>query len=99
MGPIFLSPGDSHIEGSLVLHHPDLEGITEVDTDLKRGLCFNDKFLCVSVSSRYSTRKQLGRGRFFKGLQIYMKNKTGENENKIILEDFNCTMDKNGQVW
>ena len=33
-------------------------------------------------------------GNFFKGLQNYMKNKSEENENKVILEEFNCTMDK-----
>ena len=33
-------------------------------------------------------------GRFFKGLQNYMENKNEGNENKIILRDFNCTMDK-----
>ena len=38
--------------------------------------------------------EQLARGRFFKGLQTYMENKNEENENKIILADFNCTMDK-----
>ena len=33
-------------------------------------------------------------GRFFEGLQNYMKNKNKGNENKIILEDFNFAMDK-----
>ena len=37
LGPIFFSPGDSHTIGSLVLLHPGLEGITEVDTDPKPG--------------------------------------------------------------
>ena len=37
LGPILFSPGDSHTKGSLVLLHPDLEGINEVDTDPKRG--------------------------------------------------------------
>ena len=36
-----------------------------------------------------SLRDQQGRG-----LQNYMENKDKGNENKIILEDFNCTMDK-----
>ena len=44
--------------------------------------------------SGYSNREQLARGRFFKGLQNYMENKNEGNENKIILGDFNCTMDK-----
>ena len=33
-------------------------------------------------------------GIFFEGLQNYMENKNKGKENKIILEDFNCTMDK-----
>ena len=37
LGPIFFSPGDSHTKGSLVLLHPCLEGITEIDTDPKGG--------------------------------------------------------------
>ena len=54
----------------------------------------NDRVLCVYVPSGYSTREQLARGRFFEGLQNYMENKNEGNENKIILGDFNCTMDK-----
>ena len=34
------------------------------------------------------------RGPFFEGLQNYMQNKNARNENKIILRDFICTMDK-----
>ena len=41
-----------------------------------------------------STRKQLSKGRFFEGLQNLMENKNEGNANKIILGDFNCTMDK-----
>ena len=37
MGLIFFCPRDSHTKLSLVLLHPDLEGITEVDTDPKVG--------------------------------------------------------------
>ena len=54
----------------------------------------NDRVLCVYAPSGYSTREQLDRGRFFEGLQNYMENKNKGNENKIILEDFNCIMDK-----
>ena len=54
----------------------------------------NDRVLCVYVPSGYSTREQLDRGRFFEGLQNYMENKNKGKENKIILEDFYCTMDK-----
>ena len=64
----------------------------------KREVCvlyvyyFNDRVLCVYAPSGYNTRQQLDRGRFFDGLHIENKNKG--NENKIILEDFNCTMDE-----
>ena len=34
LGPIFLSPGSSHTKFIAQLH-PDLEGVTEVDTDPK----------------------------------------------------------------
>ena len=37
LGPIFFSPGDSHTKGLLVLLHPSLEGITEVDTNPNMG--------------------------------------------------------------
>ena len=42
----------------------------------------------------HSTRKQLSTVSFFEGLQNHMENKNEGNENKIILGDFNCTMDK-----
>ena len=54
----------------------------------------NDRVLYVYARSWYSTREQLVRGRFFKGLQNNMENKNEGNENKIILGDFSCTMDK-----
>ena len=100
LGPIFVSSGDSHTKGLLVLLHLILEGITEFDTDLKgRFVRFkitssNDRALWVYAPWGYSTREQLGRGRFFQGLQIYMKNKNEGNENKIIFGYFNCTMDQ-----
>ena len=53
LGTIFFSPGDSHTKGLLVLFHLGLEGVTEVDTDLKgRFVSFkvtpsNDRVLCV----------------------------------------------------
>ena len=37
LGPIFFSPGDSHIKGLLVLLHLGLEGISELDTNPKGG--------------------------------------------------------------
>ena len=55
----------------------------------------NDRVFCVYAPSGYSTREQLDRGRFSEGLQSNMENKKkNENENKIILEDFHCTMEK-----
>ena len=84
----------------LVLLHLGLEGITEIDTVPKgRFASFkftpsNDRNFCVYAPSRYSTREQLDRGRFFEALQNYMENKNKGNKNKIILKDFNCTMDK-----
>ena len=54
----------------------------------------HDRVVRVFATSGYSTREQLDMGRFFEGLQNYMKNKNKGNENKIILEDFNFAMDK-----
>ena len=36
----------------------------------------------------------MARGCFLEGLQKYMQNKNVGNENKIMLGDLNCTMDK-----
>ena len=91
LGSNFFSLGDSHTKGCLSCFIWDLK----IDTDAKgRFVSFkftpsNDRILCVYAPSGYSTREQLDRGRFFEGLQNYM-----ENKNKIILEDFNCTMNK-----
>ena len=84
----------------LVLLHLGLEGITVVDTDPKgRFVSFkvtpsNDRVLCVYAHSGYITREQLTKGRFFEGLQNYMENNNKGNENKKLLGDSNCTMDK-----
>ena len=51
----------------------------------------------VCAPSGYSTREQLargGEGRFLERLQNYMRNKNQGNENRIIIGDLNCTMDK-----
>ena len=99
MGPIFFSPGDSHTKGLLVQLHLGLKGVTKVDTVPKgRFPSFkvtptNDRVLCV-YAPRHSTGEWLAKGRFFEGLQNYMENKNEANENKLILGDFNCTMDK-----
>ena len=84
----------------LLLLHLGLEGITEADTDRKGRFVFfkftasDDRVLCFYALSGYSTMEQLARGRFFEGLQNYMENKNKRNKNKVILGDFNCTMDK-----
>ena len=54
----------------------------------------NDRVLCVYAPSVNSTREQLDSGRFFEALQNYLQNENKGNENKIILEEFNCTMYK-----
>ena len=45
----------------------------------------------------HNTREQLARRDFFEGLQNYLENKSEGNENKAVLGDSNCTMDKVGQ--
>ena len=52
------------------------------------------RVLCICAPSGHSNREQLARGHFFEGLQTYIENKTQGNENKIIIGDFNCTLDK-----
>ena len=100
LGAIFFSLGDSLTKGLLVLLHLTLEGVTGVDTHPKerfvsfRVVPSNDRVLCVYALSEHSTREHLARGRFFEGLQNYIEIKNEGNENKIILGDFKCTMDK-----
>ena len=100
MGPIFFSPGESHTKGLLILLHPDLEGVTEVDIDPKRRFVsvnvtpFNDRFLCVYAPSGHNTREQQARGYFFQWQQHCMESKNEGNEEKIIFDVFICTMDK-----
>ena len=98
--PIISCSGDIHTKGLLVQLHLGLQVSLRLTLIQKRGLCpfkftpSNDRVLCGNIPSEYSSRKQLARRRFFKGLQNYMENKNDGNENKIILGDFNCTMDK-----
>ena len=100
VGPHHFPPGDSHTKGLLVLLHLHLEGFTDVDTDQKERFASfnvtlsNDRVLCIYSPSGHSTGELLARGRFFGGLQNFMENKNEGNENKIILGDFNCTMDQ-----
>ena len=83
----------------LFLLHLGLEGITEVDTNPKGRLVSfkvtpsNEKVMFVPLRGIAPKNSWLG-GRFFEGLQNYMQNKNEENENKIIIEDLNRTMDK-----
>ena len=79
----------------LILPYPGLEGIIDVYTDPKgRFVSSNGRVLCVYAASRYSTREQLARGRFFERFQNYMKNRNEGNENKIFFTYFHYTMDK-----
>ena len=49
----------------------------------------NDRALCVYVPSGNKTKEQLAMGNFFEEQQNYL-----ENESKIILGGFICTIDK-----
>ena len=75
-----------------------LEGLTEVDTDPRQRfvsfkvITINESYVCTP--SGYSTREQLARGCFFEGLQKNMQNKNDGTENKIMLGDLNCAIDK-----
>ena len=100
LGPIFCSPGDTFTKGMLVLLDSGFNDVTDVDIDPKgRFVSFKeapseDRFLCIYVPSRHNNRHQLARRRFFEGLQTYIEDKTQGNENKIIIGDFNCTLDQ-----
>ena len=84
----------------LVLLHLGLADITEFDNDpegifgIFKATPSNDRVLYVYAPSGYSTSEQLTRGRFFEVLKNYMENRNQGNENKIILGDSICTMDK-----
>ena len=100
LGSNFFSVGDSHTKGCLSCFIWDLK----VDIDPKGRFVsfkftpFNDKVLCVYLPSGYSTGKPLDGGIFFEGLQNYVASKKKGNENKMILQDLNCTME-NWQGW
>ena len=98
MGPIFFSPGDSHTITRIIcptslVQHGELCLLRCLLRCLFVSTPSNDRVLCVYTPSGYSTREQLARGRFFRGLHNYMENKNEGNENKITLRDFNCIMD------
>ena len=48
----------------------------------------------VCAPSGYNSRERMAGGRFFEGLQSYILNKNKGNENKIIIGELNCTVDK-----
>ena len=54
----------------------------------------NSSWIMDLSNCKNSARERLAKGRFFEGLQNNMENENDGNENKIILGDFNCTMDK-----
>ena len=70
--------------------------VTKVDTDPKPRLCHLRLLALTTEFSvfMHNIMEQLARGNFFEGQQNYIKNKNEGNENKIILGDFNCTMNK-----
>ena len=86
----------------LFLLHLGLEGVTEVDTDPKeRFVSFkvttsNESSLFVPLQGIAPESSWLG-GAFFRTTKIYA-NKNEGNENKIMLGDLNCTMDKIDRV-
>ena len=93
--PIFYSPGDTFSKGILVLLHPGFDHVSDIDTDPKgRFVSSNDRVFCIYAPSGHNNRQQLARGCFFEGLQTYIESKTQGNENKIIMGDFNCNLDK-----
>ena len=98
LGPILISYGDTFSKGILILLHPGFSDISEVDSDPNgRFISFkvapsDDRVLCVYAPSGHSNREQLIQRRFFEELLNYMDNNFKENENKIIMGDFNCTL-------
>ena len=109
MNPIFFSPGDVTQKECFfcviwVLKVSCVIWVLKVSLRLtviqKGGLCpLRSLPLMIEFSvcapSWCSTREELACGeRFFEGLQNYMQNKNERNENKVILGDLNCTIDK-----
>ena len=92
--PIFFSPRDSNKKGLLGLLNLGLESVTDPKGRFASFKATASRVFCVYDPSWGSTRERLARGRFFQRLENYMKNKNEGNENKIIIGDFNCTLDK-----
>ena len=65
LGPHFFFPGDSHTKGLISFLNSGLEGVTEVDTDPKRGFVSfkvtpsSDRVLCVYVPTGHNTWEKL----------------------------------------
>ena len=87
----------------LNLLHPDLEGVTEVDTNPKQRFVsfkvtrlMTEVFVFIHLQSIIPGNSWLvgGKDIFIEGLQNCMENKSEGNKSKIKLGDFNCTMDK-----
>ena len=81
----------------LFLLHLSFEGVTEVDTDPKTGfytlrLLPLIRVLCLCHSKVQHQRAARKGGAFLKDYKIICQKKG--NDNKIILGDLNCTMDK-----
>ena len=100
LGPIFFSPGNTFSKDILILLHPGFIDVTEVDIDPKeRFVSFkvapsNDRVLCIYAQLGHSNRQELARRHFFKELQTYVESETLGNENKIVIGDFDCALDK-----
>ena len=100
LGPIFLSPGSSHTKGFIAELHPGLEGVTEVDIDPKgRFVSFkvtlsNNRVLCFLPLKGIKPESSWLKGVSLKDYKIAWKINVREIKTKIILGDFNITMDK-----
>ena len=101
LGSIFFCPGDFHTKDRLSCFVGVLRISLKLTLTEKEGLCLlrllhslYDRILCIYALSGYSTREQSARGSFLKEVQNYIETKNQGNENKIILGDFNCTMEK-----
>ena len=102
LGPIFLSPGSSHTKGFIAQLHLDLEGVAQIDTDPKGR--FDTFKVTLYLITEFSVFVPLigitPESSWLTGISLKdnkmenMENKCEGNENKIILGDFNITMDK-----
>ena len=97
--PFFFSLGYTFSKGILILLHPGLPDVTEIDSDPNGRFVSlkvapsDERILCVYAPSGHSNREQLARRCFFEELHNYIENKFQGNENKIIIGDFSCTLD------